>query len=127
MKKREIKFRIWDDEDKKIYYFDKYCFNTEMFELGWECSNPPKLGFFGTRLSKTSVMMQYTGLKDKKEKEIYEGDILMVLGTVAWNNEFLSWYIWDDDGAGQSMDIEAVEYYEIIGNIYENPELLKKI
>ena len=76
-------------------------------------------------------IMQYTGLKDRNEREIYEGDVVRLddkyNGLIAW-----------DLGRWQSVmylhDLDIERYFdlyithsnlEIIGNIYENPELLK--
>ena len=75
---REIKFRIWNDYDKKMIYWNELLKN--------------KLANIFTMPSYNKWLMQYTGLHDKNGKEIYEGDI--------------------------------VEITEIIGNIYDNPELL---
>ena len=113
---REIKFRAWVDGEKMI--------NDVGNNLGY---------YLGTKDS--CELMQYTGLKDKNGKEIYEGDII-------------------DNGEG--MELTIVEYVEdmfhlkstkypnlskgnyrlatyvglgceIIGNIYENPELLSGV
>ena len=66
---------------------------------------------------------QYTGLKDKNNKEIYEGDIVQMPQsyikpmTVYWNNEMTGFY---------PLISERAIHLEIIGNIYEHPHLLKQ-
>jgi len=122
--KREIKFRVWDKDDKKMINIGRidiadgtcryYLFEGKFYDY-WN----------------DVEIMQYTGLKDKNGKEIYEGDILQFtdnyntdipphIGVVKFNNA--SFYI--TDGAYSCyrwIDINV----EIIGNIYENPELIK--
>lgn len=92
------------------------------------------------------VLMQFTGLKDINGTEIYEGDILTTEfypfqdygkhnyhGVVEWIDETASFYITkriannEKRGIsdGISEPIEDISEFEIIGNIYENPELLK--
>lgn len=71
-------------------------------------------------------LMQYTGLKDKNGKEIYEGDIM----TTKWNKTVEM--IWDAKEScftlktPDNLVISDLDEMEIIGNIYENPELIKK-
>lgn len=113
---KEIKFRIWDDKNKKLEYVDFY-------EPDWVFGKVP--------------VMQYTGLKDKNGKEIYEGDILEYqdisgrkqIGDVR-TPEYLFFYIHAKDGDDEGnqdgeLHPDYQQDYEIIGNIYENPELLK--
>lgn len=72
------------------------------------------------------ILLQFTGLKDKNGKEIYEGDILRCTSeSMPFNNE-IKWYssgFWLIDQHGNGH-LPNMEYREIIGNIYENPELI---
>jgi uncharacterized phage protein (TIGR01671 family) len=80
------------------------------------------------------TLMQYTGLEDKNGKEIYEGDICSVEGGWSGTVKALQMYpldnfhFWEEVRSNmEDADTEAGEKpaaYEVIGNIYENPELL---
>ena len=117
---REIKFRAWDGE--RMWDFFE---NTRYF------ISPTSGKVFDTKWGKFLdwKLMQYTGLKDKNGKEIYEGDIVQHTngwtGVIIWNQDdcaFISESIHDKkETAWLAEDIQ-----EIIGNIYENPELLEK-
>lgn len=86
-------------------------------------------GYAQITISDDCIWMQYTGLKDKNRTEIYEGDIVRVdwndnrykpvICEVQWVNETASWSF----GAGSTAEVNWS--HEIIGNIHENPELLK--
>lgn len=122
---REIKFRVWYEGPfaNEMIYPDLYWFEEEGIR---EIPND-----YATKYK----VMQYTGLKDKQGKEIYEGDI--VKGTAApMRVIFLdgSFILADRDmekrGAYTDMRIfnnaeKAITMWEVIGNIYEHPELLR--
>ena len=121
--KKEIKFRVWDRDLRKMAY-DNFTISPKG-ELSFYWQNA---GFH----SANSFLMQYTGLKDKNGKEIYEGDwcraeyrtregIITVQGNIVFDE-----FMWCVDCKNDIFRINRLHNFEVIGNIYENPELLGK-
>lgn len=130
-----FKFRIWQKPLKtmhyndfvitatgyaaKIYQQDDYImkFNQEDLEFDKQC-----------------VLMQCTGLKDKNGKLIYEGDVVKfsslyghAIFEIKWNEEFATFGYEDKETDFSEFGklYNDAAYIEVIGNIYENPELLE--
>ncbi len=136
---RVLKFRAWDKKEKLMRYEHKYDswilaveFNGNLIEF------EPYGGAIETL---DWAIMQYTGLKDKNGKEIYEGDIFDCHYKNESKNHHKWQVVWSDELArfvlkrignpcNQTMVEHRVRDYsgwggEVIGNIYENPELIK--
>jgi len=118
---REIKFRAWDIENKLIVIPDYISGDGIVYEHAHY--EPPQCI--------NAILMQFTGLKDKNGKEIYEGDIVKVrsdgkIMTISWSEKFASFVINREGWAFQHWFGEAMapNDCEVIGNIYENPDLL---
>src|SRR5699024_7761530 len=133
---RGIKFRAWDKDNEVMFYSednqnDDFTFIAEKGGLQFYYIDKGDRYLQDTN----SVLMQYTGLKDKNGVEIYEGDILSTdldrpyLIVEFRNGAFM--FLCHDDGkdyydfmATTGENSNFTKYHEVIGNIYENPELL---
>lgn len=123
---RDIKFRVWDKRWNKMIYDVQDTFE-ENYTLG--------IDYFGQYLKNEDSfeVMQYTGLKDCNGKEIYEGDILNV--SHEYSGSFQPIIIVFEDGCfkGQAYHKMTkpfildtpITVLEVIGNIYENENLIK--
>ena len=120
---REIKFRVWDKEEKEMHSWEDL---IPSVDLGYLLSNE-------TEEYDEYEIQQYTGLKDKNGVEIYEGDILFhpLQGKrkvfYPYSETVASYGLRNvDNGMGSTLQ-DAHRVWEIIGNIYENPELLEEV
>jgi uncharacterized phage protein (TIGR01671 family) len=140
---RIIKFRVWDIKEKEFgsdilvsLVLDAYLATADKKDLK---------DSFDKYNGKNYILQQFTGLLDKNGKEIYEGDIIIFMGR--WDKEgkvlepnYLPYeVVWFMGGLRAIRDIGARSFFqhgenvgvghtdsEILGNIFENPELLNK-
>lgn len=114
---RELEFRYWDENTKKFYYFHM----SEAITAGLMEHRP------NISIPRNKILEQNTGIVDKNGISIYEGDIIR-------NNQFKPVQVYYDIYIGGyypfylRLDVERqvlANNPEIIGNIYETPELVK--
>lgn len=127
---RVPKFRAWDKISKKMFPVGIIDYTIHSIYI-----KQPN-GFYSERDFDRVELMQFTGLKDKNGKEIYEGDIVRFYD---YYNEYTKSVVFIESSAGFGVEwsknfsmsfdgvseyYELINYFEVIGNIYENPELL---
>lgn len=129
---REIKFRAWNNQYKKMSY------DPDMLGAKTVCE------YFEYALDRGFYLMQYTGLKDKNGKEIYEGDIIRFfspqfargqewgIGRIYYSEKQAAFELDSVELGNKCMDCAGLKQdeivkFEVLGNIYENPELIRNI
>jgi uncharacterized phage protein (TIGR01671 family) len=128
MNRRQLKFRAWDKLEKRFFYPDKGYQGHYVLTLNGQFQNLQN-GSGGDEY----VVQQFTGLKDSKGNEIYEGDIISYLQhlfnvspdkypvktkEVKWKNMKGCWNVYESQAGEDNL--------EVIGNIFENSDLLKQ-
>lgn len=114
---REIKFRTWDKLNKEMINIESINFQERRVY-----KNDVSYRDF-----KDTELMEYTGLKDMKGKEIYEGDILFETFSEEYFKVVFENGSFRTEIDEYSLDLEDyANICEIVGNIYENPELIEE-
>lgn len=134
---REIKFRAWDKIEKQMCPVTRVIFRQPTgydfinVRIKWNGKIIDQGGFIGK--DNTYILMQYIGAKDKNGVEIYEGDIIRhqsgKYGTdfeIKWSPILCGFTAMQIESGHPSPQLNqgTMSYFEVVGNIYENPELV---
>ena len=113
--KREIKFRAWDESFGTMVYD----IDPDHYEVYFNGNQLTCRSIDGNGDPFTLPLLQFTGLKDRNGKEIYEGDIFSYRGDIKVIDDIAAFYWANFEGLLDN------KYIWVLGNIYENSDLLK--
>jgi uncharacterized phage protein (TIGR01671 family) len=128
---RHFKFRVWDIKKEQMHevlylatahYLEQKCVIGHGLEHDSEITLTPSKG----------IIMQWAGLEDRNGVEIYECDIVKtddtdsgyIFAVVKWDESSAAFQFHFSDGDILQADDMDMDHVEVIGNIYENPDLL---
>jgi len=134
---REIKFRAWDKNDKRIFIDPQMIdfYNKKIGYMQYQTEYMPDTSYsipVGFEEFEYSELMEWTGLYDKNGEDIYEGDIIFesfgekYYKVIFENGSFKAEFNGDFDEYSFDLIDVVAQGCEIVGNIYENPELIKE-
>lgn len=121
---KEIKFRAWNKVINEMSKTSIYITKTGRV-----------INTRGDDISKNIILLQFTGLCDRKGQEIYEGDILKLkqsgIGRVVWDKKKMGFY-WiqkpykEHEFMSGVQEFDGIKGIEIIGNVFQNKDLLEE-
>lgn len=123
-----IKFKAFLKRKNKIVDVKAIQFNKSSILYEDKSNEYFGVDMYYVEVFKDIELLQYTGLKDKNGIEIYEGYIVECEGEiciVVWNDYYLAYTLYCKDFGYDNLGDFESKYLEVIGNIYENPELLE--
>jgi uncharacterized phage protein (TIGR01671 family) len=132
------KFRVWDKETKSMWNIERWHVEDEYFDLIEPNKSVVDLNASRVQRKQSDViLMQSTGLFDINDKEIFEGDIVRIsmrigkrtttsIGAVAFDKIEVCFKIRNELG-GHYVTMFHARYFEVIGDIYRNQELLEGV
>ena len=122
------KFKAWDKVEKRWWYMtiDGFAITTQVSSNASFAEDGKMEGI--PYPPEISEWLPYIGLEDSKGKPIYEGDVERMIGSEQYSEGELQEIAmdYDRDFAGWSVQPQYAETGEVIGNIHQNPELLKE-